>query len=120
MKPGDTGKRAGSVSICVCSECVRKVGNSTHSEHQPFSRSGKSYARALPENSEPRRVLWETPRAPETLRHAFDIRRVCDGVRHAHIRFDARALSVPVQRPGDGKSLSASEVYKGALALNGE
>ena len=30
--------------------------------------------------------------------------------RHAKIRFHVRALSVPVQRPGDGKSLSASEV----------
>ena len=32
---------------------------------------------------------------------------------------DARALSVPVQRPGDGMSLSASEVSEGALALMG-
>ena len=39
--------------------------------------------------------------------------------RHAKIRFHVRALSVPVQRPGDGKSLSASEVSKGALALKG-
>ena len=32
-KSGKTGKMAGSVSICVCSVCVRNVGNSTHSEH---------------------------------------------------------------------------------------
>ena len=40
-------------------------------------------------------------------------------VRLALTGYDAQALSVPVQRPGDGKSLSASEVSKGALALNG-
>ena len=46
----------------------------------------------------------------ETKRNAFTL---------ALTGYDARALSVPVQRPGDGKSLSASEVYKGALALSG-
>ena len=47
----------------------------------------------------------------ETKRKAFPLALTGD---------DARALSVSVQRPGDGKSFSASEVYKGALALKGE
>ena len=37
----------------------------------------------------------------ETKRNAFTL---------ALTGYDAQALSVPVQRPGDGKSLSASEV----------